>query len=82
MVWDSNSQSAKGIFGQKYRNFLKNYIFKLRIQISFVMLEKYCQRLYWEGILPYLQIMTSRNMNLSTLTQYFIVIQFLFYQPA
>ena len=45
------------------------------------MLKKYCKRLDLVNILFYLSITTSRNINLSLLTQYFIAIQFLSNQP-
>ena len=52
------------------------------IKVFCVMLGKYCQRLGLDSILLHFHIMTSQNVNLFSLTQYLIVIQFLSHQQA
>ena len=48
----------------------------------FVIFGKYCQILDLDDILLRLHVMTSPNDSLFTFTQFIIVIQFLFHQPA
>ena len=53
-----------------------------KIQTFFVISGKYCQSFGLDAILLHLHMMASQTFNLSMLSQYFIVIQFLSHQPG
>ena len=66
-------------------NLPKAHLLKIFLILKFkifVILEKYCQRFNLDGILLRLHIIMSHNINLFTLTPYFIVTRFLTHQPT